>query len=218
MAVPIIKVSRKEVERWLAAGTLGDGPLSKDLDNGYYLVAMGVRFNDRFAKNWVPWVVDTYYGDDDAVYTASALEHESVDLDFTTCPVICYEIWQLVDDVAADYEAKCPSLRTSQQLIEADEEIYKKATQILYAIGYQPDNKIWRAAFDVCVYYDEIYCSNIYGVKGDCVVLCCPDEVDLVNAYFDLLDLRAASMAERLVAHTGLSDYESDLNSDDFPF
>lgn len=151
MAVPIIKVSRKEVQRWLSAGTLGDGPLMKDLDNDYYLVACGARFNDRYAKNWVPWVVDTYYGDDDAVYTASALDHESVDLDFTTCPVICYEIWQLVDDVVNDSEAR---------------RLYEFALTVmeLYPEPFIPtaSDTIFYAAWEVVEWYVEQYCAPVY--------------------------------------------------------
>lgn len=185
----------------------------------YMIVSKDMRFGNMDA---MPVNIVSVGDCDSVAQSAAALEPENFVGDDFFVKVYCYEVWRVrtltADELVSDYEAKYPSSRTSQQLQDADEEVHKKAQRILDVIGYQSDNKIWRAAFDICTYYDEIYCSNIYGSKGDCIVLSCQNEVDLVNAYFDLLDLRAAKAAERSAAHAGLIDYKSDLHSEDFPF
>lgn len=211
MAVPIIEVSRKEVERWLSAGTLGDGPMYKDFDNGYYLVACAARFNGCNAKNWVPWVVDTYYGDDDAQYTASALDHESVDLDFTTCPVICYEIWHLVNDVITD-ESK------AKRMYDFASEVMELYPE--YSIP-TPADKIFFDAWQVIEWYIEQYC-----VPDDTYDWWYPHAaIARLQLFMDLKgldDLRAACAAEvsnnKKTPDTVYEDALTAIYVEDIPF
>ena len=110
MAVPIIEVSRKEVQRWISAGTLGltneNRYFRVSSDDEYYLVALTAVFATRWDAIWVPNVIETCASVEQAQDLSRTLdEEELVDL-CGNMVCHCFEVWHLVDDFD-EYDFNC---------------------------------------------------------------------------------------------------------------
>lgn len=110
MAIPIIEVSRKEVERWISAGTLGFMKENRywrvSASDEYYLVALTAVYATRWDAIWVPNVIETCSSVEQAQDLSRTLDEEEL-VDLCGNKVChCFEVWHLVDDFD-EYDFNC---------------------------------------------------------------------------------------------------------------
>lgn len=109
MALQVFDISRKEVERWISAGTLGltneNRYFRVSSSDEYYLVALTAVFATRWDAIWVPNVIETSSSVEKVEDWSRALDEEELSELCGSMVCHCIEIWHVVDDF--DYIDEC---------------------------------------------------------------------------------------------------------------
>lgn len=102
MAVSVIDVSRKEVQRWISAGTLGltneNRYFRVNSDDEYYLVALTAVFATRWDAIWVPNVIETSVSFEQVEDWTRTLDEEELSELCGKALCHCFEVWHVVDE------------------------------------------------------------------------------------------------------------------------
>lgn len=153
MAVPIIEVDRREVKRWISAGTLGltneNGNFHVIGDDGYYLVVLTAVFATRWDAIWVPSVIETSNSLVQAEDWSRIFDEEELSELCGKMICHCFEVWHVVDEFDKYYDGSY-GLRG----ILHDIESYERACNVLETTE---DESEFVSAVDYCNAFNRAY-------------------------------------------------------------
>ena len=199
MAVPIIDISRNEVERWISAGTLdlvagNHHYYHVSAHEGYYLVALTAVFATRWDAIWVPSVIETSMSVEKAEDWSRALDEEILSELCGNMFCHCYEIWHLVEvydenPFGLDYDCSLASAYNNTEGLGFDEDQDDDYTheQLEY---YDALRTLWMTEPGQVSYEQALDFVIAYEYKHSC-------SFDFES---DLEDLRFAGVADRVAS------------------